>query len=141
MTRQSPAKTSTVTHKHPLQRAKPLEGPTVTQPATTQELIADVLYRHFTDDEEAYQVACEIERDPAIEIRQRIIIWGDRWEMIRDALDALPLGAQIRWRTGYPEQTSFAIQRRRGMWAEIGHVAHRSSETIARDNTPIEVIA
>ena len=140
MTRQSPAETGTVTDNSPLQRAKPLEGPTVTQPATTQELIADVLIHHMNDDD-AYTAADALLRDPAIEIRQRIIIWGDRWEMIRDALDALPLGAQIRWRTGYPEQTSFAIQRRRGMWAEIGHVAHRTSESIARDNTPIEVIA
>lgn len=114
----------------------------MTTPATTQELIADVLYRHFTDDEQAYNVACEIERDLALTIRKRVIITGEERD-VRDALDALPRGAIIRWQE---DAIAYVAIKELNLgngprWYEAGYRMPRTSETIARDNTPIEVIA
>ncbi|WP_032402447.1 hypothetical protein [Rhodococcoides fascians] len=67
------------------------------------------------------------------------VLEGD-WETARDALDALPEGAQIRWRTGIVEHTALAIRRGR-YWAITGYSGPLTSESIARDETPIEVIA
>lgn len=110
----------------------------MTQPATTQELIADVLNRHFTDDEIAYNVACEIERDPALTVRPRVVISGE-WRDVRDALDKLPEGTRIVIANG-----DLAVKRDnvfgRPHWRTT-RASVESSETIARDNTPIEVIA
>lgn len=115
----------------------------MTTPATTQELIADVLYRHFTDDEQAYQVACEIERDPAITIRPRRILSGE-WRDVEAALNALPEGTQVRWQTGYPIRTALGIKStvfRQPRWLTTDSAGYLTAENIARDNTPIEVIA
>ena len=71
------------------------------------------------------------------------VLEGD-WETVRDALDALPMGAQIRWCTGIDEHPALAIKITNVMgnthWSatELGNV---TSESIARDNTPIKVIA
>lgn len=67
------------------------------------------------------------------------VLEGD-WETVRDALDALPEGAQIRWRTGIVEYLALAI-RRGEYWAITGYSGPLTSESIARDETPIEVIA
>lgn len=144
MTRQSPAITSTVSDNSPLQRAKPLEGPHVTQPATTQELIADVLLTHLPNDDDAYTAADAILRDPALTVRKRNVTSWSEWEETRDALEALPEGTQIRWRTGIDAHPALAIKVTNVMgkthWSatELGAI---TSESIARDNTPIEVIA
>lgn len=109
----------------------------MTQPATTQELIADVLIHHM-DDDDAYTAADAIVRDPAVTVRPRRIISGE-WRDVRDALDKLPEGARILIANG-----DLAVKRTN----VLGHPKWRttrasveSSETIARDNTPIEVIA
>ncbi|MEU3476428.1 hypothetical protein [Rhodococcus sp. NPDC006774] len=118
----------------------------MTQPATTQELIADVLYRHFTDDEQAWNIACEIERDPALTVRPRVYLMGDRATVL-DQLERLPEGAQIRWKTGEPIHVALAIKivdyagKNRWSATAMGSSGYISSESIARDNTPIEVLA
>ncbi len=111
----------------------------MTQPATTQELIADVLLPYFGDDEIAYTAADAIVRDPAITIRPRRIITGE-WRDVRDALDKLPMGAQIRWTTGEPIHTALGINRG-AYWNVTTHGGPLTSYNIARDNTPIEVLA
>ncbi|MBY4381827.1 hypothetical protein HQO24_10255 [Rhodococcus fascians] len=72
------------------------------------------------------------------------VLEGD-WESVRDALDALPEGAQIRWRTGVEGGVALAIQRPSLLgivaWQLTGYPGYISSESIARDETPIEVIA
>lgn len=114
----------------------------VTQPATTQELIADVLLTHLPNDDDAYTAADAILRDPALTIRPRRIIWGDHWETIRDALDALPNNTQIRWGTKATTTLGIKVVNVMGQtrWATTSY-GNTKSETIARDNTPIEVIA
>lgn len=67
------------------------------------------------------------------------VLEGD-WETVRDALDALPEGAQIRWTTGDPIQVALGIHRR-ARWDVTVYGGPLSSENIARDETPIEVIA
>lgn len=71
------------------------------------------------------------------------VLEGD-WETVRDALDALPEGTQIRWRTGDPIHVSLAIK----IINVVGNTRwsatdgrYMPSESIARDETPIEVIA
>lgn len=67
------------------------------------------------------------------------VLEGD-WETVRDALDALPEGAQIRWTTGDPIHVALAIHR--GVhWDATVYGGPLSSDNIARDETPIEVIA
>ena len=99
------------------------------------------------NDDDAYTAADALSRDPAITIRPRVVLRGDLhgdWEQVRDALDALPEGAQIRWRTGIDAHPALAIKITNVMgkthWSatELGAI---TSESIARDNTPIEVIA
>lgn len=72
------------------------------------------------------------------------VLEGD-WETVRDVLDALPEGAQIRWRTGIEGGVALAIQRPSLLgivaWQLTGYPGYISSEAIARDETPIEVIA
>jgi hypothetical protein len=72
------------------------------------------------------------------------VLEGD-WETVRDALDALPEGAQIRWRTGDPIHVALAIKYAnvmgKGRWDTTGFGLLLSSDNIARDETPIEVIA
>lgn len=110
----------------------------MTQPATTQELIADVLLTHLPNDDDAYTAADALQRDPALTIRPRRIIQGE-WRDVRDVLDTLPEGTRIVIANG-----DLAVKRDN----VFGHPKWRttrasveSSETIARDNTPIEVIA
>lgn len=67
------------------------------------------------------------------------VLEGD-WETVRDALDALPEGAQIRWRTGDPIHVALAIHRG-AHWDATVYGGPLSSDNIARDETPIEVIA
>ncbi|WP_155288346.1 hypothetical protein [Rhodococcoides fascians] len=67
------------------------------------------------------------------------VLEGD-WETVRDALDALPMGAQIRWTTGDPIHVALAIHRG-AHWDVTVHGGPLSSDNIARDETPIEVIA
>lgn len=67
------------------------------------------------------------------------VLEGD-WETVRDALDALPMGAQIRWQTGDPIHVALAIHRG-AHWDATVYGGPLSSENIARDETPIEVIA
>lgn len=114
------------------------EGPHVTQPATTQELIADVLLHHMNDDD-AYTAADAILRDPALTIRPRRIITGE-WRDVRDALDKLPEGTAIRWFGEYKTRPNVAVRVGK-TWEMNGYQRPLKSETIARDNTPIEVIA
>ena len=72
------------------------------------------------------------------------VLEGD-WETVRDALDALPEGAQIRWRANGPRALpTLAIK----ITNVIGHawwwttgLGNLRAENIARDETPIEVIA
>lgn len=66
------------------------------------------------------------------------VIEGD-WETVRDQLDALPDGAQIRWTTGMDNLPALAIRFSRG-WKITGYYGSLSSENIARDEQPIEVI-
>lgn len=71
----------------------------------------------------------------------RVVLEGD-WETVRDALDALPAGSQIRWSTGDPIRVALAIRRDNSrLWETTGWTRSISSHSIARDNTPIEVIA
>lgn len=111
----------------------------MTQPATTQELIADVLYHHMNDDDDAYTAADALMRDPAITVRPRVILQGDPQD-VEATLDKLPMGAQIRWTTGEPIHTALAINRG-AYWNVTTHGGPLTSYNIARDNTPIEVIA
>lgn len=67
------------------------------------------------------------------------VLEGD-WETVRDALDALPEGAQIRWTTGDPIHVALAIHRG-AYWDATVYGGPLSSDNIARDETPIEVIA
>ena len=74
---------------------------------------------------------------------ERILV-GDDWQAVRDQLDALPEGTQIRWRTGVDEHPALAIKRRifgEHRWGTTAHNRPVNSTNIARDNTPIEVIA
>ncbi|OZE35666.1 MULTISPECIES: hypothetical protein [unclassified Rhodococcus (in: high G+C Gram-positive bacteria)] len=84
---------------------------------------------------------------PALIARVRelepLVLEGD-WETVRDALDALPEGAQIRWTTGDPIRISLAVK----IINVVGNTRWSAtdgryipSESIARDETPIEVIA
>jgi len=109
----------------------------VTQPATTQELIADVLLPYFGDDETAYTAAAAITQDPALTVRPRRILSGE-WRYVMAALDALPRLTVIKWQSH--EGPTVAINRH-GRWIEAGYSVARTSESIARDNTPIKVIA
>lgn len=72
------------------------------------------------------------------------VLEGD-WETVRDALDALPEGAQIRWRTGDPIHVALAIKifnvKGETRWSTTDSIGYVSSENVARDETPIEVIA
>ncbi len=130
-----------------MQQAKS-EGPHVTQPATTQELIADVLLMHLPSDDvpsddDAYTAADAILRDPALTIRPRVILTGE-WETVRDQLERLPEGTQIRWRTGHDEHLSLAIKIasfRELRWASTDSARLLNATNIARDNTPIEILA
>jgi hypothetical protein len=71
------------------------------------------------------------------------VLKGD-WETVRDQLDALPEGAQIRWTTGDPVHVALAIKYTNvlgnGRWDATGCDLLLRSESIARDNTPIEVL-
>lgn len=67
------------------------------------------------------------------------VLEGD-WETVRDALDALPEGAQIRWRTGMANRPELAIHRG-DYWHSTNGPRPIDSDNIARDETPIEVIA
>lgn len=67
------------------------------------------------------------------------VLEGD-WETVRDALDALPEGAQIRWRTGMANRPELAIHRGH-YWHSTNGPQPIDSDNIARDETPIEVIA
>jgi len=67
------------------------------------------------------------------------VLEGD-WETVRDALDALPVGAQIRWRTGMANRPELAIHRGH-YWHSTNGPQPIESDNIARDETPIEVIA
>lgn len=109
----------------------------MTQPATTQELIADVLIPYFPDDDDAYTAADALQGDPAITVRPRVILSGE-WPDVMEALDALPHLTTIRWQSH--DGPTVAIKRH-GKWIEAGYSVARRSESIARDNTPIEVIA
>ena len=111
----------------------------MTTPATTQELIADVLLMHLPDDDDAYTAADAILRDPALTVRPRRILTGE-WEAVRDTLEALPEGTQIRWTTGMNPRPELAIHRGHRWHCTNGSLP-RTSHNIARDNTPIEVIA
>ncbi|WP_143545302.1 hypothetical protein [Rhodococcus sp. 15-649-2-2] len=84
------------------------------------------------DDDIPALIACVRELTPRV-------LEGD-WETVRDALDALPEGAQIRWVTGIVEHVALAIRRGK-YWAITGYSGPLTSESIARDETPIEVIA
>lgn len=66
------------------------------------------------------------------------VIEGE-WESVRDQLDALPDGAQIRWRTGFQRHLVLAIRCGR-RWEMTGYNRLVISESIARDEQPIEVI-
>jgi hypothetical protein len=70
------------------------------------------------------------------------VLEGD-WETVRDALDALPEGAVIKWADSdgccVALKSSNAMGKSR--WFEAGYSHPRASESIARDETPIEVIA
>lgn len=115
----------------------------MTQPATTQELIADVLLTHLPNDDDAYTAADALMRDPALTVRPRVILTGE-WETVRDQLERLPEGTQIRWRTGHDEHLSLAIKIasfRELRWASTDSARLLNATNIARDNTPIEVIA
>lgn len=68
------------------------------------------------------------------------VLEGD-WETVRDALDALPEGAQIRWRTGDSLHVALSIKLGTGLWQTTGWNRSSNSYSIARDGTPIEVIA
>ena len=113
----------------------------MTTPATTQELIADVLIHHMNDDD-AYTAADALSRDPAITVRPRRIITGE-WRDVETALDDLPRGTIIRWQEDVITYVAIKeINMGNGMrWYEAGYRQPRDSESIARDNTPIEVIA
>lgn len=72
------------------------------------------------------------------------VLEGD-WETVRDALDALPEGAQIRWRAnGRRALPTLGIKVTNVMghasWSTTG-LGILKATTIARDETPIEVIA
>lgn len=67
------------------------------------------------------------------------VLEGD-WETVRTALDALPEGAQIRWRTGMANRPELAIHRGHH-WHSTNGPQPIDSDNIARDETPIEVIA
>lgn len=60
------------------------------------------------------------------------------WETVRDSLDALPNASVIRWQSH--DGPAVAIKRL-GRWHEAGYHVTRTVESIARDNTPVEVIA
>ncbi|OZE04369.1 hypothetical protein CH249_25900 [Rhodococcus sp. 05-2255-3B1] len=89
---------------------------------------------------------CELAEAEAARVRELTprVLEGD-WETVRDALDALPEGAQIRWTTGDPVHVALAIKYTNvlgnGRWDATGSGLLLRSETIARDETPIEVIA
>ncbi|WP_155288804.1 hypothetical protein [Rhodococcoides fascians] len=67
------------------------------------------------------------------------VLKGD-WRDVEAALDALPMGAQIRWTTGEPIHVALGINRG-AYWNVTTHGGPLSSYNIARDETPIEVIA
>lgn len=111
----------------------------MTQPATTQELIADVLLTHLPDDDDAYTAADAILRDPALTVRRRVILSGE-WRDVMAALDDLPEGTSIRWFGEYKSRPNLAVRVGK-TWEMNGYQRPLKSENIARDNTPIEVLA
>ena len=75
------------------------------------------------------------------------VLEGD-WETVRDALDALPEGAQIRWQEGYPlhsfvgmKTTSVFGDTRWSSVGSDGSFDHLSSTGIAHNDSAIEVLA
>lgn len=115
----------------------------MTTPATTQELIADVLLTHLPNDDDAYTAADAILQDPAITVRPRRIITGE-WRDVQAELDALPVGTQIRWSTGIDEHLALGIKSAifsQPRWLTTDTAGYLTAENIARDNTPIEVLA
>lgn len=105
----------------------------------TTDLIAEHLYRAITDDETAYNVAAAITRDPQLSISRRVVISGE-WRDVKDALEALPEGTRIDLAHG-----NLGVKRRdvvgRMIWHTTRTAGYETSESIARDNTPIEVLA
>lgn len=83
------------------------------------------------------QAQCELDQLRRTDFPR--VLKGD-WETVRDALDALPEGAQIRWTTGDPIHVALGINRG-AYWNVTTPGGPLSSDNIARDETPIEVIA
>lgn len=117
----------------------------MTTPATTQELIADVLLSHLPNDDDAYTAADAILRDPGVTVRKRNVINRGESRDVAAALDALPIGTQIRWRATGPQALptlGIKIENIMGhqLWSTTG-LGNLKSIHIAFDNTPIEVLA
>ena len=103
--------------------------------------VADVLMLHFADDEDAYNAAAAVVADPAIVVRRRRVIAGE-WQAVAAALDELPAGTVILWQAESDRWVAIKDLSRMGdaRWFEAGVQRPRSSESIARDGAPIEVL-
>ena len=78
--------------------------------------------------------------DSAVAELEPPVLEGD-WETVRDALDALPEGAQIRWTTGLRARPELAVKRKGDLWSTTAAGLYFTAYNIAKDETPIEVIA